>query len=43
MTFLGFQREGVMRKAIRRDGDTVDNEVWGLLPEEFTGRQTGRS
>src|SRR5215216_1811815 len=37
VTFLGFQREGVMRKAIRRDGDAVDNEVWGLLPGEFTG------
>jgi [ribosomal protein S5]-alanine N-acetyltransferase len=37
VTFLGFQREGVMRKAIRRDDETVDNEVWGLLPEEFTG------
>ena len=28
-----------MRKAIRRDDDAVDNEVWGLLPEEFTGRR----
>jgi ribosomal-protein-alanine N-acetyltransferase len=37
VTFLGFQREGVMRKAIRRDDETVDNEVWGLLPEEFKG------
>jgi ribosomal-protein-alanine N-acetyltransferase len=37
VTFLGFQREGVMRKAIIRDDETVDNEVWGLLPEEFTG------
>jgi ribosomal-protein-alanine N-acetyltransferase len=43
VTFLGFQREGVMRKAIRRNGDTVDNEVWGLLPEEFKGWQTERS
>jgi RimJ/RimL family protein N-acetyltransferase len=43
VTFLGFQREGVMRKAIRRDGDTVDNEVWGLLPEEFKGWRTERS
>ena len=43
VTFLGFQREGVMRKAIRRDGDMVDNEVWGLLPEEFKGWQTERS
>jgi RimJ/RimL family protein N-acetyltransferase len=37
VTFLGFQREGVMRRAIQRGDDVVDNEVWGLLPEEFTG------
>jgi RimJ/RimL family protein N-acetyltransferase len=37
VTHLGFRREGVMRRAIRRDGDVVDNEVWGLLPEEFSG------
>jgi ribosomal-protein-alanine N-acetyltransferase len=43
VTFLGFQREGVMRKAIRRDDEAVDNEVWGLLPEEFTGWQTEQS
>jgi ribosomal-protein-alanine N-acetyltransferase len=43
VTFLGFQREGVMRKAIRRNGDTVDNEVWGLLPEEFKGWPSERS
>jgi RimJ/RimL family protein N-acetyltransferase len=38
VTFLGFQREGVMRKAIPREDGLVDNEVWGLLPEDFTGR-----
>jgi RimJ/RimL family protein N-acetyltransferase len=37
VTHLGFRREGVMRAAIRRDGETVDNEIWGLLPEDFTG------
>jgi len=37
VTFLGFQREGVMRNAIRRGDEVVDNEVWGLLPQEFTG------
>ncbi len=37
VTHLGFQREGVMRKAIRRDGEPMDNQVWGLLPDEFTG------
>jgi ribosomal-protein-alanine N-acetyltransferase len=40
VTFLGFQREGVMRKAIKRGDEIIDNEVWGLLPEEFTGWQT---
>jgi RimJ/RimL family protein N-acetyltransferase len=43
VTFLGFQREGVMRNAIRRDGEAVDNEVWGLLPAEFTGWPSARS
>jgi RimJ/RimL family protein N-acetyltransferase len=37
VTFLGFKREGVMRRAIRRGGEAIDNEVWGLLPEDFTG------
>jgi RimJ/RimL family protein N-acetyltransferase len=37
VTHLGFKREGVMRRAIRRGDEAVDNEVWGLLPEEFTG------
>jgi RimJ/RimL family protein N-acetyltransferase len=37
VTFLGFQLEGVMRAAIRRGSETVDNQVWGLLPEDFTG------
>jgi RimJ/RimL family protein N-acetyltransferase len=39
VTRLGFKREGVMRRAIVRGADRVDNEVWGLLPEEFTGWQ----
>ncbi len=43
VTYLGFKREGVMRRAIRRGDEAVDNEVWGLLPEEFTGFQDGPS
>jgi RimJ/RimL family protein N-acetyltransferase len=43
VTHLGFKREGVMRRAIRRGDDTVDNEVWGLLPDEFAGWEDGRS
>ncbi len=37
VTFLGFRREGVMRRAIRRGEERIDNQVWGLLPEDFTG------
>jgi ribosomal-protein-alanine N-acetyltransferase len=37
VTYLGFQREGVMRRAIRRGDERIDNQVWGLLPEDFTG------
>jgi RimJ/RimL family protein N-acetyltransferase len=38
VTFLGFRREGVMREAIRRGDEAIDNEVWGLLPADFKGR-----
>ena len=37
VTFLGFRREGVMRGAIVREGEAIDNEIWGLLPGDFTG------
>jgi [ribosomal protein S5]-alanine N-acetyltransferase len=37
VTHLGFQREGVLRAAIRRGDEVIDNEVWGLLPDDFTG------
>ena len=37
VTFLGFKREGVMRRAIRRGDERIDNQVWGLLAEDFTG------
>lgn len=43
VTHLGFKREGVMRGAIRRGDEVVDNEVWGLLREEFAGFQDGPS
>ena len=39
VTYLGFQREGVMREAIRRGPERIDNQIWGLLPGEFTGRE----
>ena len=37
VTFLGFKCEGVMRKAIKRGAERIDNQVWGLLEEDFTG------
>ncbi len=37
VTFLGFRLEGVMRAAIRRGDEVIDNQVWGLLAEDFTG------
>jgi [ribosomal protein S5]-alanine N-acetyltransferase len=37
VTHLGFRREGVLRNAILRGDDAIDNEVWGLLPDDFTG------
>lgn len=40
VTFLGFQLEGVMRRAIRRGEERIDNQVWGLLEEDFTGWET---
>lgn len=43
VTHLGFEREGVMRKAIRRDEEAIDNEIWGLLPDQFTGWGDGAS
>ena len=37
VTFLGFRHEGTMKAAIRRGPERIDNQVWGLLPEDFTG------
>jgi RimJ/RimL family protein N-acetyltransferase len=37
VTRLGFRQEGSMRAAIVRGDERVDNQVWGLLPEEFEG------
>ena len=37
VTYLGFRREGVMRAAIKRGEERIDNQVWGLLAEDFTG------
>jgi RimJ/RimL family protein N-acetyltransferase len=41
VTFLGFRQEGLMRRAIRRGDEEIDNQIWGLLPEDFTGFPDG--
>jgi len=35
VTSLGWKHEGTMRGHLSRDGELVDCEVWGVLPEEF--------
>jgi [ribosomal protein S5]-alanine N-acetyltransferase len=35
VTSLGWRHEGTMRAHLRRDGETADCEVWGVLPDEF--------
>lgn len=40
VTHLGFRLEGVMRAAIVRGDERIDNQVWGLLREDFTGWET---
>lgn len=40
---VGFRREGVMRRAARRGSEAIDAEIWGLLPEDFTGWPRERS
>jgi [ribosomal protein S5]-alanine N-acetyltransferase len=32
---LGWRHEGTMRSHLRQDGELVDCELWGVLPEEF--------
>ena len=41
VTSLGFRQEGVMKQAILRDEGAIDNQIWGLLPEDFTGFDSG--
>jgi RimJ/RimL family protein N-acetyltransferase len=41
VTFLGFRQEGLLKQAIIRDGERIDNQIWGLLPEDFTGFPDG--
>jgi RimJ/RimL family protein N-acetyltransferase len=35
VTSLGWHHEGTMRGHLRRDGESADCEIWGVLPDEF--------
>ena len=41
MTSLGFRQEGLMKGAIIRGDEAIDNQIWGLLPEDLTGFEDG--
>ena len=43
VTYLGFRaRESCARRSAAA-AEAVDNQVWGLLPEDFTGWEDGRA
>lgn len=37
VTHLGFRQEGLLKGAILRGDEAIDNQIWGLLPEDFSG------
>ncbi len=39
---LGWKHEGTLRGHIRRGGELVDCEMWGVLPDEFRAATAGR-
>ena len=41
VTSLGFRQEGLMKGAIIRGDEAIDNQIWGLLPEDLTGFEDG--
>lgn len=41
VTHLGFRREGLLKRAIIRGDEAIDNQIWGLLPEDFSGFRDG--
>lgn len=38
----GFTEEGVLRRAVTKNGEVLDLHVWGLLREEVEGRGKGQ-
>ncbi len=43
VTSLGFRQEGLLKRAIIRGDERIDNQIWGLLREDFTGFESGES
>lgn len=41
VTWMGWQKEGVMRSHILRDGSLIDCEIWGVTAEEWRARWAG--
>jgi RimJ/RimL family protein N-acetyltransferase len=41
VTSLGWRHEGTMRGHLRRDTETADCEIWGVLPDEFRAAAQG--
>lgn len=39
VTRLGFRQEGTLKNAILRPDGPVDNQIWGLLPEDFSATE----
>ncbi len=43
VTYLGFRQEGLLKKAVLKDGSYIDNQIWGCLPEDFAAAEAARS
>jgi RimJ/RimL family protein N-acetyltransferase len=39
---LGWKHEATLRSHIRRGGELIDLEIWGVLPDEFRAATSGR-
>ena len=43
VTSLGWKHEGTLRAHLRRGGELVDLEIWGVLPDEFRAATADRA
>jgi RimJ/RimL family protein N-acetyltransferase len=42
VTSLGWKHEGTLRNHLRRGGELIDLEMWGVSPEEFRAATADR-